>query len=118
MKAAARKSFGEYKPMIRHANGRTEICGQRSKTFQIQAETKFYSGPSEITKHYRGVTFPTRAEAVAFAQADIEYRIQRRREAIGRWEAMAAEATRETDRARCRKAAEFERRELAAMTAT
>ncbi|QDP67020.1 MAG: hypothetical protein Unbinned3138contig1000_62 [Prokaryotic dsDNA virus sp.] len=116
VKPTAIKSFGEYKPMIRHASGRTEICGQRSKTFQIQAETKFYSGPSEVTKHFRGVTFKTRAEAVAFAQRDIDYRIQRRREAISAWKEKADAATTEKNRARCLKAAEYERRALAAMT--
>lgn len=117
MKPSARKSFGEYKPMIRHTDGRTEICGQRSRTFQIQAETKFYSGPSEVTKHYRGATFKTRAEAVAFAQRDIDFRIGRQREAVAKWEARAAAAATERDRERYEGFADYERRALAEITA-
>lgn len=75
MRAAARKSFGEFKPMIIHKDGRTEIVGQRGRVEQIQPQTKFYSGPSEVYRARRGVTFSTKDEAVAFAQLQINARL-------------------------------------------
>ena len=72
--AGARKSYGEYKPVIVHPDGRTEICGQNVRWERIEAQTRFYSGPSERLVYRSGVTFKTREEAIAFAQKDIEFR--------------------------------------------
>lgn len=56
MRASARKSFGEYKSMIVHGSGRTEIVRQRVYLEIGQPETKFYSGPSEVWHARRGGT--------------------------------------------------------------
>lgn len=74
MRASARKSYGEYKPVIVHTNGRTEIVGQKGRLDRIQAQTVFYSGPSEIWRGRRGVTFTERDDAVAYAQRVINRR--------------------------------------------
>lgn len=69
----ARKSFGEYKPLMIHIDERlgfcqrTEVLGQRGRLEIVQPQTKFYSGPSEIWHARRGITFKTRQEAIAFA---------------------------------------------------
>jgi hypothetical protein len=79
MKAGARKSYGEYKPLIiteHFGRVRTEVLGQRSYIQKIQPLTKFYDGPTRVKHNLRGLTFPTREEAVAYAEAEI-----RRREA-------------------------------------
>lgn len=68
MKASARKSLGEYKPVIVHGNGRTEVVGQRGHTEHWQALTNC----GETYHARRGVTFPDRADAVAYAQRHIE----------------------------------------------
>ena len=78
MKASARKSYGEYKPMIVHpgirGRSRSEIVGQRGHMQRIQPQTKFYEGPTEIWHARRGVTFKDRAEAIAYAQKVIDVR--------------------------------------------
>jgi hypothetical protein len=47
-------------------------CGQKRKYVQIQAQTAFYSGPSETVRYQRGKTFPTRDAAIAYAQKVID----------------------------------------------
>jgi len=85
MKASARKSYGEYKPVIIYDNGRTEICGQRGYNVFEYAQTQFgYSSIRWVAK--RGLTFKLRAEAVDFAQRDIEHRQQYRAIAAHRME--------------------------------
>ncbi|MGJ7039201.1 hypothetical protein J2Y63_002456 [Shinella sp. BE166] len=77
MKPGARKSLGEYKPLIIHPNGRTEVLGQAGHLQRIQAQTKFYGGPDQIWHGERGKTFPTRGEAVAYAEKQIAARAAR-----------------------------------------
>ncbi len=77
MKASARKSYGEYKPVIIYDNGRTEICGKKGYVVQEQAQTQFgYS--SERTIFQRGKTFKERQDAVDYAQAVIDRRQRER----------------------------------------
>lgn len=68
MKASARKSLGEFKPLIVHDSGRTEVVGRRGTTEHWVALTN--SG--ETYRPRRGVTFKERADAVAYAQRHIE----------------------------------------------
>lgn len=75
MKASARKSYGEYKPVIIYDDGRTTICGQRGYNVYEYAQTQFgYSSIRWVAK--RGLTFKLRSEAVDFAQRDIDHRKQ------------------------------------------
>jgi len=68
MKASARKSLGEYKPLIIHDSGRTEVIGKRSHTEHWIALTN-----AGTTQHFsRGVTYAERADAVAHAQKHID----------------------------------------------
>lgn len=68
MKASARKSLGEFKPLIVHASGRTEVVGQRGNTEHWVALTN--SGETYHAR--RGVTFKTREEAIEYAQRRID----------------------------------------------
>ncbi|PKR54246.1 hypothetical protein COO20_08850 [Thalassospira marina] len=83
MKASARKSYGEYKPVIIHdpdgVRRRTEIVGKRDKYRPIVAETVFYSGPSEEIDWSRGVTFVNRDDAIKYAERLIKQRLARRK---------------------------------------
>ncbi|WP_085044314.1 hypothetical protein [Ensifer aridi] len=74
MKPSARKSYGEFKPVIIHDSGRTEIVGQRGHVQRVRPETVFYSGPTEIHHSERGVTFTDRGDAIAYARRVIEDR--------------------------------------------
>ncbi len=71
-KASAKKSFGEYKPLMIHPSGYTEILGKRGYVERIQPLTKFYEGPTEVIHYQRGKTFQTRVEAIAYAQKYID----------------------------------------------
>ncbi len=68
MKAGARKSLGEYKPLVIHSSGRTEVVGQRGTEELWVALT---NGGSTYRAR-RGVTFATRKDAVAYAQKTID----------------------------------------------
>jgi hypothetical protein len=68
MKASARKSLGEFKPLIIHSDGRTEVVGQRGRTEHWVALTN--SG--ETYRARRGITFETSEEAIAYAQNRID----------------------------------------------
>lgn len=71
MKASARKSLGEYKPLIIHASGRTEVIGKREATgYQARVEGK--------ERYRRGLTFTDRAAAMAYAQRHIDRLIEDR----------------------------------------
>lgn len=94
MKASARKSFGEYKPIIIHPHmhlpeidGRTEVVGQRGRLEVIIPQTKHYQGPTEVWHSKRGVTFVDRSDAVAYAQCEIERRNAARAKARADYEA-------------------------------
>lgn len=78
MTASARKSLGEYKPMIKHASGRTEIVGRRGYNEHWIALTN----AGETWRWRRGLTFTDRDDAVAYAQKhidDLEQAIARRK---------------------------------------
>ncbi len=64
MKASARKSYGAYKPVVEHDSGRTEIVGKRTKS-------SYWDVVAGRERYCRGITFATRAEAVAYAQNHI-----------------------------------------------
>jgi len=64
MKPTARKSYGEYKPVIRFPDGSTKICGQ-SYTYCDVTNKRF---------HRRGVAFATRDEAIQYARDCIDER--------------------------------------------
>jgi len=81
MEATARKSLGEYKPVIRYASGRTEICGQNARLIREFAQTKF-GHCSERIKYKRGVTFASRNDAIAYAQRVIDQRHEKQAEAL------------------------------------
>lgn len=83
MKASARKSLGEYKPMIQHASGRTEIVGKRGYNEHWIALTN----AGETWRWRRGLTFKNREDAVAYAQKHIDSLV----EAIERRKAARAE---------------------------
>lgn len=68
MKATARKSLGEYKPVIIHDSGRTEVVGKRGHTEHWQALTNC----GETYRPRRGVTFTTKEDAIAYAQKHID----------------------------------------------
>ncbi|PQV52917.1 hypothetical protein LX70_04023 [Defluviimonas denitrificans] len=74
MKASARKSLGEFKPLIIHDSGRTEVVGKRGHTEHWQALTN----GGETYHPVRGVTFPDRGEAVAYAQRHIDRLLEAR----------------------------------------
>ncbi len=80
MKASARKSLGEYKPLIVHRSGRTEVVGQRGHTEHWQALTNC----GETYRARRGVVFKDRKDAVDYAQRHIdrlnEFTARRKRE--------------------------------------
>lgn len=69
--ASARKSKGEYKPIIKYPNGKTEVVEQNPERF-----TK-YTPKGEIpgNKYARGNTYTTREEAINAAQNAIDMRL-------------------------------------------
>ena len=70
--ASARKSKGEYKPMIKWPSGRTEIVEQAEERRPIyNPETGTYH---RADKYARGTTYANRSEAIAAAQAEIDHR--------------------------------------------
>lgn len=92
MKASARKSLGEFKPLIVHDSGRTEVVGQRGHTEHWLALTN----GGETYRARRGVTFAARADAVAYAQRHIdrlrEFKARRDQERAERHARYAAQA--------------------------
>lgn len=80
MKPSARKSHGEYKPIIIHGCGRTEVIGQRGTIQNWVALTN--SGETYYPR--RGITFTNREDALACAQRAIDrrvsFRAQRRKQ--------------------------------------
>lgn len=76
--ASARKSLGEYKPLIVYPDGSTEVCEQSPE--RADRHTKY--GVIKGNRKARGTTYKTRAEAIAVAQAWID---ARRAEAITRF---------------------------------
>jgi hypothetical protein len=69
-KASARKSLGEYKPLIVYPCGRTEVCEQSPDRHDRNTKRGVIKG----NKMARGTTYSTRDEAVAAAQEWIDMR--------------------------------------------
>jgi hypothetical protein len=88
-RASARKSYGEYKPIIVHSDGRTEILGKRERPLIWRGKEPLPGGPTHFV---RGKTFATRYEAEEFADRVINKRIQSAREAMERFLACRAKA--------------------------
>lgn len=75
-KPSARKSYGEFKPVLVNSRGQTKILGQRGHVQRVQPQTKFYEGPTEIYHARRGKTFPTGDEAKSFVANEISTRLE------------------------------------------
>jgi len=69
-KASARKSLGEYKPLIVYPNGKTEVCEKSPE----RANHYTAKGMIKGNRYARGKTYADRAEAIAAAQDVIDYR--------------------------------------------
>lgn len=78
VKASARKSLGEYKPLIVYPNGRTEVVEQSPDRFDRNTKRGMIKG----NRMARGNTYTTREDAIAAAQEMIDFR---RDEAIRRY---------------------------------
>lgn len=68
--ASARKSLGEYKPLIVYPGGKTEVCEQSPERRDYNTKQGMVRG----NKMARGKTYATREEAIAVAQEWIEMR--------------------------------------------
>lgn len=71
-KASARKSLGEYKPLIVYPNGSTEVCEKSPE--RSDRHTKY--GVIKGNKKARGTTYTTKEEAVAAAQKCLDLRLE------------------------------------------
>ena len=69
-KASARKSLGEYKPLIVYPNGKTEVCEQSPERSDRNTKQGIVPG----NRMARGKTYATKEEATAVAQAWIDAR--------------------------------------------
>jgi hypothetical protein len=84
MRPSARKSYGEFKPIIIHDGGRTEVLGRKVRPLiWVPGQAGMHPLPGGPTHNVRGKTFSTREAAVAFA----ERTIARRLDARAQWEA-------------------------------
>lgn len=70
-KASAVKSYGEYKAVIIHKDGRREILGKRERPLIWRGKDPLPGGPTHFV---RGKTYPTRAEAISRAEREIAHR--------------------------------------------
>ena len=86
-KASARKSCGEYKAVVIHPDGRTEILGKRERPLIWRGREALPGGPTHFV---RGKTFATRDEAVTFAQRTIDLRAQKNAEYMAQFNARRA----------------------------
>lgn len=89
VKASARKSLGEYKPLLVFADGSTKILEQapERKLQYSRAESRYHIA----NKMARGMTYTTREEAIVAAEAHIADRIAEARERYEKFEATAPE---------------------------
>lgn len=69
-RASARKSLGEYKPLIVYPDGRTEVCEKSPDRVSRNTPKGMVPG----NKYARGTTYMARVDAIAAAQAIIDYR--------------------------------------------
>ena len=89
--ASARKSLGEYKPLIVYANGSTEVCEKSPERAGLHTRQGYIPGK----RMARGTTYANRAEAVVAAQAVIEARRQDAAARLAKYEVSAPEHLRE-----------------------
>ena len=68
--ASARKSLGEFKPVIVYPTGKTEVCEQSPDRFTRHTK----QGIIPRNRMARGNTYATREEAIAAAQEIIDIR--------------------------------------------
>lgn len=80
-KASARKSLGDFKPLIVYPGGKTEVCEQPPERFDRHTKNGVIPGQ----RMARGTTYKTREEAVAVAQAWIDLRRADAERRIAEW---------------------------------
>lgn len=97
-KASARKSLGEYKPLIVYPDGKTEVCEQSPERFGRNTKTGYVKG----NRLARGTTYSSKEEAIEAAQEIIN---DRREEALARFKEWSAIPGRESGVGRARKEA-------------
>lgn len=68
--ASARKSLGEYKPLIK-VGGRTEVIEQNPDRFARNTRGGMVQG----SRYARGTTYSNRGDAIAAAQLVIDHRL-------------------------------------------
>jgi hypothetical protein len=85
VKASARKSLGEYKPLIVYPNGKTEVCEKSPERFDRHTKHGVIKG----NRLARGNTYATREEAIAAAQDFIDIRRNAALSNIEKWEKIA-----------------------------
>jgi|GEM_PF-6120991 len=90
---SARKSFGQYKAVIVHEDGRSEILGKVSRPLVWRGKESMPGGPMRFV---RGKTFASREEAIAFARRTIDLRAQRHAEYMASYNSRHAQRTGET----------------------
>jgi hypothetical protein len=90
VEASARKSAGEYKPLLKLPGGKTKVLEQSlERTGVYCPRLKQYVNQNRMA---RGNTYATRAEAVAAAQAHIDGEIARLESQLAKYESMHAES--------------------------
>jgi hypothetical protein len=80
-KASARKSLGEYKPLIIYPNGSTEVCEKSPERNDRNTKAGLVKG----NRLARGKTYTTKEEAVEAAQNVIDIRRQDALSRIEKW---------------------------------
>lgn len=68
--ASSRKSLGEYKPLIRYSNGKTEVCEKSPERAPTWQGSQMIRG----NRYARGTTYKTKEEAIQVAQKIIDIR--------------------------------------------
>lgn len=81
--ASARKSLGEFKPLIVLGN-KTEVCESSPERCDRYTERGVIKG----SRYARGTTYQTRGEAIAAAQLVIDARLADARERLARFSTM------------------------------
>ena len=66
--ASARKSLGEYKPLIKFGDGRTQVVETNPDRMAVYTK----HGRVEGNRYARGATYTNRADAIAAAQKAID----------------------------------------------
>ena len=80
-KASARKSLGEYKPIIVYPNGKTEVCEKSPDRFDKYTKKGVIKG----NRMARGNTYETKEQAIDAAQRIIDLRREDALERVNKW---------------------------------